>query len=59
MMLATQNFIIAALALISVGIVILSVVSITVFMGWEFGISESICTVIIIGLSIDYCVHLA
>lgn len=39
--------------------VILSVVYVIVIMGWEFGVSESICIVIIIGLSVDYSVHLA
>jgi predicted RND superfamily exporter protein len=28
-------------------------------MGWDLGIGESIAAVILIGLSVDYCVHLA
>ena len=28
-------------------------------MGWSLGIGESIAAVILIGLSVDYCVHLA
>jgi predicted RND superfamily exporter protein len=59
MILATHNFVTAFLSLIAVGIVILSIITIIVLKGWEFGVSESICTVIIIGLSVDYCVHLA
>ena len=40
-------------------VVIISVVAIMAMNGWEFGISESISVVILIGLSVDYVVHLA
>ena len=40
-------------------VVIISVVAIMAMKGWEFGISESISVVILIGLSVDYVVHLA
>jgi len=56
---STQNIILALATVFSVSVVIVSVVAIIVFRGWEYGISESISTVIIIGLSVDYCVHLA
>ena len=59
LLISTQNIIMALLSVLSVAIVIVSVVCIIVMRGWEFGVSESICTVIIIGLSVDYCVHLA
>jgi len=36
-----------------------SVVGIMVIKGWELGVSESISVVIMIGLSVDYVVHLA
>lgn len=42
-----------------VSVIILSVITIIVLKGWELGISESISIVIIIGLSVDYVVHLA
>ena len=56
---ATGNIIISILAILSVGNVIVSVVAIMVFKGWELGISESIAIVIMIGLAVDYVVHLA
>ena len=59
LLLATQNLILSFLSIFSVAIVIVSVICIIVMKGWEYGVSESICTVIIIGLSVDYCVHLA
>ena len=37
----------------------LSVLTIIVLKGWEMGISESIAIELIIGLSVDYVVHLA
>jgi predicted RND superfamily exporter protein len=59
LLLATQNIILAFLSILCVGIVIMSVVAIIVLQQWEFGSSESVCIVIAIGLSVDYCVHLA
>lgn len=47
------------MSILSVIIVIVSVVAIMVFNGWELGVSESIAVVIMIGLSVDYVVHLA
>jgi predicted RND superfamily exporter protein len=40
-------------------IVILSVVSIIVLKGWDLGVSESVAVVILIGLSVDYVIHLS
>jgi predicted RND superfamily exporter protein len=59
LLLATRNIILSFFSIFCVGIVILSEVAIIVSQGWQLGISESISVVIIIGLSVDYCVHLA
>jgi predicted RND superfamily exporter protein len=56
---ATKNIILATISIFCVAIVIISVVAIMSLNGWEFGVSESISVVIIIGLSVDYVVHLA
>ena len=56
---ATKNIILATISIFCVAIVIVSVVAIMSLKGWEFGVSESISVVIIIGLSVDYVVHLA
>ena len=55
----TQNFIQALISVFCVGVIIVTVLSIIVFKGWEFGIAESVGVVIIIGLSVDYVVHLS
>merc|ERR1719453_140833 len=59
LIIATGNIVLAIMAILSVGIVVLSTVAIMVFNGWELGVSESIAVVIMIGLSVDYVVHLA
>ena len=30
-----------------------------VLVGWEFGVVEELCVTLLIGSSIDYCIHLA
>ena len=55
---ATRNIIVAILCILSVAVVIVSVVAIMVLKGWDLGVSESISVVIMIGLSVDYVVHL-
>lgn len=56
---ATKNIVLAILAIFSVAVVIVSTVAIMVLKGWELGVSESVAVVILIGLSVDYVVHLA
>ena len=59
LLIATKNIIISVASIFCVAVVILSVVALMVIQGWELGISESISVVILIGLSVDYVVHLA
>lgn len=59
LLVATGNILLSLLAIICVAIVIVSVVAIMVFMDWQLGVSESIAVVIMIGLAVDYVVHLA
>ena len=42
-----------------VTIIIVWVVAIMVLKGWELGVSESVAVVIVIGLSVDYVIHLS
>lgn len=59
LLLTTRNLVISMFATYCVAITVLSVVAIIVLRGWQLGISESISVVILIGLSVDYVVHLA
>lgn len=59
LILTTCNIYISLIAVFCVAMVIFSVLAIIVANGWQLGVAESICLVIIIGLSIDFVVHLA
>merc|ERR1739845_60277 len=41
------------------GFIVVSFIAITVAIGWTLGIIESICITIIVGLSVDFVLHLA
>eukprot|EP00803_Ostreobium_quekettii_P007424 evm.model.scf_1588.1 EVM.evm.TU.scf_1588.1 scf_1588:33504-36098(-) len=59
--LATGNVVISVLAIMTVAGVVTSVMGLGVggIMGWEFGIAESIVSIILVGFSMDYSLHLA
>ena len=61
LVLSTMNFLTGAIATVTIAGVVTTVMGVGVrgLMGWELGIGESIAAVILIGLSVDYCVHLA
>lgn len=40
-------------------IIILSVIAVIVIQGWELGVTESISSIIAVGLSVDYVIHLS
>ena len=56
---ATLNVLLALMAIFCVAYVVITVVAIMVLKGWQLGVSECICVVILIGFSVDYVVHLA
>lgn len=59
LLVATGNVVQAAVSLICVAVVIVTILSIEYILGWEIGVSESLCMVILIGFSVDYVVHLS
>ena len=61
LVLSTMNFLTGAIATVTIAGVVVTVMGVGVrgVMGWDLGIGESIAAVILIGLSVDYCVHLA
>ena len=59
MLLATHNVIISTYAIIAVIFIVAHVTAVMVLLGWELGVPESVATVIVIGFSVDYVVHLA
>lgn len=59
LLLTSHNIITSFFSMLSIMGVIFSVITVMVFAGYELGVSESIALVIVIGLSVDYVVHLA
>jgi len=56
---ASRNIVVGLLSLLSVAIVIVSVLAFMRLLGWHLGVSESFAIVVLVGLSVDYVVHLA
>ena len=59
LLLVSCNVIIAFFAVICMGIITASVVTIMVFLGYELVITESVSIIILTGLSVDYLLHLS
>ncbi|XP_064642213.1 uncharacterized protein LOC135496682 [Lineus longissimus] len=59
LVLGTQNIIVGVLATLSISLSTICVVGIISVAGWELGVLESLNLCIVVGLSIDYEVHLA
>ena len=59
LLIATQNLTQSIISISCVSGIIISVVAIMQIKGWELGISESVCVVILIGFSVDYVIHLS
>lgn len=56
---ATQNYLMAIFASTSIAMIVFVVLGIVfTILGWELGITESIVSIMIVGLSVDYTVHL-
>ena len=59
MLVATRNILVSFYAIISVIFIVANITAVMFMAGWELGVSESVATVISIGFSVDYVVHLA
>ena len=58
LIMATNNIIIAVFAIISVGGIVAAVLGMCWHVGWVLGTGEAIAGVMVIGLSVDYTIHL-
>jgi len=59
LLLATQNWIVASYATLSIMGIVACVLGSAKLQGWQLGIAESISGVILIGFSVDYVVHIS
>ena len=55
----TRNIYLSLIALISISSIIVGLMSMIPFFGWQFGLTESTCVIIYIGISFDYVVHIS
>ena len=56
---ASRSFRLALLATISVGSSAASLLGCAVLWGWNMGVIEAVCTMVLVGLSLDYVLHVA
>jgi len=59
LVLSTRNLLAASISVLSIACALVTVVGITVAMGWELGASEAICLMTLTGFAVDYVVHLS
>lgn len=56
---ATMNWIISLLATLTIGLITASVVGVIPMVNWKLGVLESLNLTLVVGLAVDYVVHLA
>ena len=59
LLLSTCDVVVSTIAASCIGSVVATVLGCMYIRGWSFGIIESICTTVLVGLSVDYTVHIA
>jgi hypothetical protein len=59
LMIATRNAVVAACAIACITSVVSSVMAFMFCLGWKLGVLEALVLVMVIGLSVDYVVHMA
>ena len=57
-MIVTGNVIMAFYAVSTIGLIVIDVFAFTVIAGWSLGVVEAVNYVVVIGMSIDYTVHM-
>lgn len=55
---AAQNVVMAGLAALTIGLIIVNVIALVPQLGWELGSGESVAIVACIGFAVDFVVHL-
>eukprot|EP01108_Squamamoeba_japonica_P006665 TRINITY_DN543_c0_g2_i2.p3 TRINITY_DN543_c0_g2~~TRINITY_DN543_c0_g2_i2.p3 ORF type:complete len:192 (+),score=107.32 TRINITY_DN543_c0_g2_i2:127-702(+) len=59
LLLATHNWIITLMSVVSIGGIVCAFLGFIVTIGWTLGIIESIAITVLVGLSVDFVAHLA
>ena len=58
-LLSSRSFVMTLFSVTSIGYVLVSVTSMMVAAGWSLGFLESVCFAILIGVSVDFIIHLS
>jgi hypothetical protein len=58
-LISSRSIVLTLFSTVTIGFVLTSVTSILVAIGWTLGFLESICFAILIGVSVDFVIHLA
>jgi len=58
-LLSTGSVVLTVLSVVSIGGIVASLIGCLVWMGWKMSLLESICLTILVGLAVDYSIHLA
>jgi len=56
---STRDIRLSLLSTMTIGFIVLTMVATIVWLGWKISVIESICLTILVGLSVDYTIHLA
>merc|ERR1719181_190048 len=56
---ATRNFVVAFCSILCISSIVSSVMAFMFLVGWKLGVLEALVLVMVIGLSVDYVVHMA
>lgn len=55
----SRSSVLTFFSLLCIGNVLLTILAFVHLLNWRFGLSESICLIVFIGLSVDYVVHIS
>jgi hypothetical protein len=55
----TLNLIVSTLSVFCIASIIVQMMSMINILGWHFGVIESICVIVFVGISVDYVSHFA
>ena len=58
LLITTGNFYISLICCFCISSIIIQMMSMIKILGWNFGLIESICVIVFIGISVDYVAHM-
>uniref|UniRef100_A0A7M5XG14 SSD domain-containing protein n=1 Tax=Clytia hemisphaerica TaxID=252671 RepID=A0A7M5XG14_9CNID len=59
LVITTLNWVVGVFAIVTIALITISVIGLIPMLGWKLGVLESLNLTLVVGLSVDYVVHLA